>query len=1006
MVAKELDKLGQSIFDSRYSYPGESGFSDRCRSVAKHVAACEKEDDREKIQDKFNKALASGDFVPGGRIYFGAGRSRPQLLNCYFILPEDNTDSIGKTIQDMYKISCMGGGIGFNFSKIRPKGDDVSNIKNSAPGSVSVMKMINEIANHVKSGGGRRAALMAELNVDHPDLIEFLHVKLDLAQLNNFNISVAITDEFIEACENDQAWSFKFNNRDYHVYQMDRVSKSGRETINVVALNEADALSRAEMNNRIDWSETFENVQRVELKALELWNKIWVNAVETGDPGIFNISLANRYTNCSYFLKLWGTNPCGEIVLESYANCCLGHINLSNMVLPDGSDIDWQRLARTIRVGVRFLDNVLTVNDYPIPECKTASNRTRRVGLGTLGLHHALLKLGIKYGSDKCLEFLDRLYATIRDESYLASMYIAREKGSFPEFDSKKFLAEEFARTLPARIRMLIKENGIRNCFLLTAAPTGCQAGSTLVNTSDGILRLDELIKSNGDSKYYEIDTTVCSDIGKPRRSEFGFVNGVAKTKKIRLDSGLTLESTFNHQYRIIDNTTNYAWCRADELQEGDILVSRLGGYEKEKEPTLVRVGIKESDGRLNGILQPSIMNPNLAKLVGLMYGDGSIHKRSIRIHCNSNYNNQIHDIVELIEKVFGIVPKINKDNRENCVSININSVTVLEFLTINNLLKPKSHEVSIPRLIRESSKESLNAFIEGYFMADGCFTKNGMYQIDTVSQEMAQQLVICLRSLGRNARITEYTNVNGSKGKRTKYRVREVKTGTSNEILRYIPKCDSDIQEICNSIGGNLTFDRVAFIEDSECMTYDIEVPETKTYIANSIVSHNTVSMVHGTSTGIEPIFAAMYKRRWREGNAFREQLVLDPMFKQALISGEDVTKFVGAYDVTPEEHMAVQATIQRYIDNAISKTINLPEDANKDPEKIAKMALKFAPYLKGLTIYRAGSKGTVDAPEPLQAVPLTPENIQIARDLIAQEQSVEAAAPVVCTIGGECGG
>jgi ribonucleoside-diphosphate reductase alpha chain len=633
MVIKQLDSLGQDIFMQRYAYPGETKYSERCKVMGKHAASAEKEDEVERQEKRFNESLSTGDLVPGGRIIYGSGRNNQNLLNCYAIEPEDSVESIGKTIQDMYRISCGGGGIGFNFSKIRPKGDDVGNVKNSAPGSVSVMQMINEIGNHVKAGKNRRTALMAQLNVDHPDLLEFLHVKLDLSQLTNFNISVAITDKFIEACENGEEWGFKFNNKVYHVYQANRISSDGtNEIINIVALSEEDALSRASQHHLNMWDDKFENVEQVKFLAIDLWNRIWENAVKSGDPGIFNISLTNRYTNMSYFLEMNATNPCGEIPLDSYANCCLGHINLSNMVTEDNMGIDWKLLARTIRSGVRFLDNILTVNHYPLEECKIAGNRSRRIGLGTMGLAHMLIKLGLKYGTDKCIEFLDRLYATIRDEAYLASMYLAREKGSFPEFDSKKFLSEEFAKTLPARIRMLIKENGIRNAVILTAAPTG-------------------------------------------------------------------------------------------------------------------------------------------------------------------------------------------------------------------------------------------------------------------------------------------------------------------------------------------------------------------------------TISMVHGVSTGIEPIFAPMYNRRYRVGNTWKQEVVLDPMFKESLESGSDGYHIVGAYDIPPHEHMAVQACIQRYTDNAISKTINLPTDATS--EETSRMALKFAPYLKGMTVYRSGSKGN----EPLEPIPLTEENIAMARKLIAEEKAIAEMPADVCNIGGECG-
>lgn len=632
MVAKQLNELGQKIFEQRYAYPGEKSYQDRCKAIAKHVASAEKDDDKEKWEENFYKILASGDFVPGGRIIFGAGRNKQNMLNCYVLEPEDSVESIGKVVSDMYKISCGGGGVGFNFSKIRPKGDDIQNIKHSAPGSVSVMRMINEIGNHVRAGKNRRTALMAELNVTHPDTLEFLHVKLDLGELTNFNISVAITDRFVEACENNEEWYFTFNNRKYYIYQMDRVSPDGQSTtINVVGLDADDAVARARSHQLRHPDDKFENVMRYSLMAKDLWDKLWYNAVNSGDPGIFNIDLTNRMTNVSYFERMNATNPCGEIPLPAYGNCCLGNINLANMVV--NGEVDWRRLAAAVRGGVRLLDNVLTVNHYPITECREVGQKSRRIGLGVMGLHYMLIDLGLKYGSEKCLEFLERLFATIRDESYKTSVYLARDKGPFPAFQYKAFLSEEYAKTLPARIRMMIKEHGIRNAVMLTVPPTG-------------------------------------------------------------------------------------------------------------------------------------------------------------------------------------------------------------------------------------------------------------------------------------------------------------------------------------------------------------------------------TISMVMGVSSGIEPIFSAMYKRRYREGNTWRETVVLDPLFKKYMEQSKSLENFVGAYDVTPEEHMKVQATIQRYIDSAVSKTINLPNSAKA--EDFSEQALKYAPYLKGLTIYRAGSKGM----EPLEAISLTEENIEkYAKPLMQTVVVEEVATAEVCKIGGECG-
>ena len=639
MAMTTLGKLGQEIFETRYAYPGETKWSERAKVIAKTMASAERDEDKEKVEKSFYESIGSGDFIPGGRIIFGSGRNSGQhnLLNCYVIIPEDSVDSIGKTVQDMYKISCAGGGVGFNVSKIRPKGDAIGSVSNSAPGAVSVLKMINEVGEHVRAGKNRRTALMGILNVTHPDLLEFLSVKLDQGELNNFNISVAITDRFLEAVELGEDWYFTFNNKEYHAYELERIKEQHGEhhvglgdVVRVLAQDEDDAIKRAENFYKESFTDTFRMVRQKDIKARELWDIIWKNSVESGDPGIYNIDLANRYTNVSYFEKLDSTNPCGEISLPSYGNCCLGNVNLSNMVLDDGSDVDWKLLARTVRTGIRFLDNVLTVNMFPTDECKTVADRSRRIGLGVTGLHYMLIKLGIPYGNEKCLEFLERLFATIRDEAYKQSIYLARDKTPFAEFDSAKYLNEEFAKTLPARIRMLVKRHGIRNAVMLTIPPCG-------------------------------------------------------------------------------------------------------------------------------------------------------------------------------------------------------------------------------------------------------------------------------------------------------------------------------------------------------------------------------TISMLHGVSSGIEPIFAAMYNRRWRSNNIWKEQLVVDPLFQEYYDEGKSLEPFVGAYDVTPEEHIKVQATVQKYIDSCISKTINLPSTAT--PEEFSQAALDYAPYLKGLTVYRGGAKEG----EPLAAIPLTDENITT---YMVKKSEVAVATGDACSLaGGECG-
>ena len=471
----------------KYASPGETTWKECSKRVATIAAGAEVDDKRVLIDKKFYDVIRSGDFCPGGRILFGSGRANQNLLNCYVLDPEDSVESIGKTISDVYRISCGGGGIGFNFSNIRPQGNDIGSIKNSAPGSISVMRMINEIGTHVRAGKNRRTALMAILDITHPDLLEFLDVKLDRKELNNFNISVAVTSRFIEAVENNDEWYFTWGGRHakYYQYEVTRTSEEGSaDTVTVVALSEEDALDRASVFQKKHYKDEFTNPTQIPIYAKDLWSRLIDNAVESGEPGIFNIDFANEYTNVNYFERMPSTNPCGEEVLPAYGNCCLGHVNLANMIDNNGV-IDWRRLAHTVRIGVRFLDNILTINHFPIKECKEAGMRSRRIGLGVTGLHYFLIKAGYRYGSENCLEFIERLFATIRNEAYKASSRLGKEKGSFPAYDWNKLKNEKFFKTLPSRIRSDIKQRGLRNAVLLTVAPTGTI--SMVLGVSTGI---------------------------------------------------------------------------------------------------------------------------------------------------------------------------------------------------------------------------------------------------------------------------------------------------------------------------------------------------------------------------------------------------------------------------------------------------------------------------------------------------------------------------------------
>lgn len=437
--------LGLSIFKERYALNADENYYGASARTGSFIAQAEEPHDRDKWGAIFTEELATNRLMGGGRIMYGAGRPKAQLLNCFVIPTEDSIEGWGRAVSDVIIISGRLGGVGTNLSAVRPRGSYIKGNGGIATGAVSLGKIIDSPGYEIVGGGGRRMALMLCLNVTHPDIVEFLHSKTDENSLNNANISVVIdipTEEWISKVRNDEDIELSFDGA------LDKEGNSVGGTV----------------------------------KARDLWQQIVENAWLNGEPGVLNGHLANEMNNIWYHKPLISTNPCGEIWLEEYGCCDLGSVILPRFV-KDGT-VDWSQLKKTVAIGVRFLDNVLDVNTYPLPEIEQNCKEVRRIGLGVMGLHSMLLELGLKYSSDEGIAFTDRLFQFIKEEAYKASIELAIEKGPFPAYD-EKFLDSGFAKTLPEDIRSQIRQHGIRNCALLTIAPTGTT--SMVFDMSSGI---------------------------------------------------------------------------------------------------------------------------------------------------------------------------------------------------------------------------------------------------------------------------------------------------------------------------------------------------------------------------------------------------------------------------------------------------------------------------------------------------------------------------------------
>jgi ribonucleoside-diphosphate reductase alpha chain len=433
--------------------------------VARGAAAPEKTKEAQSYWEQEFRGLLDGwKFTPGGRILTACGTDQNlTFYNCYVIpSPVDSRDGIFETLSQMAEIMSRGGGVGINLSTLRPRYAYVKGVNGRSSGSVSWGGLYSFVTGLIEQGGSRRGALMLILNIWHPDVLEFISAKKEMGKITNANISVGVTDDFMAAVEADGDWELAFPDTSDPKYATDWTGnlKTWRERGGAVIVHKT-------------------------VRAREIWDGIIDSAWSSAEPGLWFVDRSNTMSNSWYYDRgdLICTNPCGEQPLPAWAVCNLGHLNLSRFT--SKGKVAWDELGHSVRTAVRFLDNVIDATPYFFPQNETQQQDERRVGMGTIGLAEMLIRLGIRYGSDESVEFIDKLYSFIAREAYLASSSIAEEKGSFALFDAEKFLQSGFMRAMPADVREAVRSKGIRNVTLLTQAPTGTVG--TMVGTSTGI---------------------------------------------------------------------------------------------------------------------------------------------------------------------------------------------------------------------------------------------------------------------------------------------------------------------------------------------------------------------------------------------------------------------------------------------------------------------------------------------------------------------------------------
>lgn len=427
--------IAEQIWDMKYRFkeadgtPIDLSVEDSWRRIARDLAKVEK--DPAKWEKKFYSALEDFKYLPAGRITAGAGTARNvTLFNCFVMgTVPDSMSGIFDMLKEAALTMQQGGGIGYDFSTIRPRGADVKGVAADASGPLSFMDVWDAMCRTIMSAGSRRGAMMATMRCDHPDVEAFITAKSDPARLRMFNMSVLVTDAFMEAVKADGPWELVFGDKVYHTVQ-----------------------------------------------ARDLWNKIMQGTYDYAEPGVIFIDRINQRNNLSYVEQIAATNPCGEQPLPPYGACLLGSINLARLVtdpFEKAAELNEEALTDLVATAVRMMDNVVDASKFPLDAQAQEAQAKRRIGLGVTGLADALLMLGLKYGTEEAAAQTEAWMKAIARASYLASVDLAKEKGAFPLFDKEKYINGGLVQDMDQDVKDAIAEHGIRNALLTSIAPTG-----------------------------------------------------------------------------------------------------------------------------------------------------------------------------------------------------------------------------------------------------------------------------------------------------------------------------------------------------------------------------------------------------------------------------------------------------------------------------------------------------------------------------------------------------
>ena len=1070
--------FAKSIFELRYAFDNTETWEDACMRVASHVAKAELPEKQSKYQQEFYNELVEGRFMPGGRIWYGSGRNKAQLLNCFVLggTPEDDSrEGWGKLLHDSLIISGTGGGIGINFSEIRPRGVPIKGTGGIATGAVSFMRIVNAVCEEIKAGGARRSALMFCLNHDHPDIMEFLSVKLDLGELNNANISIVFMDEspedFFQKVKNDA---------DHDLIWKGKVVKT--------------------------------------IKAKQLWDKLVINALKNGEPGILNFHLFNKMNNIPYARKLVATNPC--ITGETLVAVADGRKSVSIKELADkGDDVAVYCLDNDGKLAIKMMRHPrITGYNEAIFKVILDDGSTIRATAN----HKFMLRNGT-YKEVKDLEFGDSLKLAIRNEFSIKDVIPKSNSNSQDYFwwslHGKKgftldhrLIAEYFYRPInkgevvhhkdfnaqnnaPDNLEIMTKEahdlyhsqfmfgdnNPMRRAqtewseekwanykLKHSINNTGLNNKNAINITNEEIYQKAlELTKELGhrfsQQEWYKYakQNNLPMHFTQYRQHELGNTTMIL-AKKVAIELGLdfidvdprvvktyqkALEQNYDaeiingyvfikKQCENCNNDFTNLWIHREisfcSTKCSNIKLQSIEAQKKARETQRKIYASKKITNREN---QLEVYTELKAKNGIVFKKEWENTCRSLNIPFRLGYKGSpFQTFGELKEAAITFnhrVISVEFDGYENVYNGTVDeyhNFLVGNFEFVNNkgkksnafLINRQCGEIGLtksgncclgaivlPRFIKQDSKaknikdrldwEGLhNTIARGVRFLDDVLTVNHYPIPETEIEAQA------IRRLGL-----------GVMGLHDMLLMLGLKY-SSQEGRDFVDKIMSFIKHTAYDTSTYLALEKGPFPEfNAEKVVNSGFVKTLKPSVRNKIRDYGlrncaimtiapcgTTSIVQGVTSGIEPIFALAYNRRYQTTNEegykeLKSEVVVHPLFEQFVKDGLDVSHFEGSDDISPRDHFAMQATCQMHVDNAISKTVNIPQN-EYTPELLSDLYMEFVPVLKGTTIYPVGSR---------ENTPLDPIPLEQAYALVMEGKTKSEEEAIDSCKSGSCG-